>query len=73
MIIRLDKIVPAHTANFETDYTELLNLVVQMKQMEAIDKFLDDKIDSTYIVIDPLFGDCDFSRKGWAGKVRKDD
>lgn len=72
-IIRLDKIVPAHTANFETDYTELLNLVVQMKQMEAIDKFLDDKIDSTYIVIDPLFGDCDFSRKGWAGKVRKDD
>ena len=72
-IIRLDKIVPAHTANFETDYAELLNLVVQMKQMEAIDKFLDDKIDSTYIVIDPLFGDCDFSRKGWAGKVRKDD
>lgn len=72
-IIRLDKIVPAHTANFETDYTELLNLVVQMKQMKAIDKFLDDKIDSTYIVIDPLFGDCDFSRKGWAGKVRKDD
>ena len=72
-IIRLDKIVPAHTANFETDYTELLNLVVQMKQMEAIDKFLDDKIDSTYIVIDPLLGDCDFYRKGWAGTVRKDD
>lgn len=71
-IIRLDKIVPAHTANFETDYTELLNLVVQMKQMEAINKFVDDKLESTYIVIDPLFGDCDFSRKGWAQKVRQD-
>lgn len=72
-IIRLDKIVPAHTANFESDYTDLLNLVVQMKQMEAIDEFIDEKLDSTYIVIDPLFGDCDFSREGWAQKVRKDD
>lgn len=72
-IIRLDKIVPAHTANFESDYTDLLNLVVQMKQMEAIDEFIDEKIDSTYIVIDPLFGDCDFSREGWLQKVRKDD
>lgn len=71
-IIRLDKIVPAHTANFETDYTELLNQVVQMKQMEAINKFVDDKLESTYIVIDPLFGDCDFSRKGWSEKVRQD-
>lgn len=71
-IIRLDKIVPAHTANFETDYTDLLNLVVQMKQMEAINKFVDDKLGSTYIVIDPLFGDCDFSREGWAEKVRQD-
>ena len=72
-IIRLDKIVPAHTANFESDYTDLLNLVVQMKQMDAIDEFIDEKLDSTYIVIDPLFGDCDFSREGWAQKVRKDD
>lgn len=72
-IIRLDKIVPAHTANFESDYTDLLNLVVQMKQMEAINEFIDEKLDSTYIVIDPLFGDCDFSREGWAQKVRKDD
>lgn len=72
-IIRLDKIVPAHTADFSTDYTELLSLVTQQKQTEAIDNFLEDKLKSTYIVIDPLFGDCDFSREGWAQKVRKDD
>ena len=41
------------------------------KQMEAIESFIDKKIEETYIIIDPLFGDCDFSRKGWAGKVRK--
>ena len=72
-ILRLDRIVPAHTANFETDYTELLDIVVQQRQNEAIDKFIDDKLDSTYIVIDPLFGDCDFSRDGWAQKVRQEE
>ncbi len=72
-IIRLDKIVPAHTANFETDYTELLALVKNKRQLEAVDKFVNDKIDVTYIVIDPMFGDCDFSREGWERKFRKED
>ena len=43
------------------------------KTTEAIEKFLDDKIDTSYIIIDPLFGDCEFSRKGWSRKIRKDD
>ena len=71
-IVRLDKIVPAHTATFENDYTELLGRVRNEKTTEAINKFLDDKIKSNYIIIDPLFGDCDFSRKGWSEKIRKD-
>ena len=71
-IVRLDKIVPAHPATFENDYTELLDLVRGEKTMEAIDNFVDDKIKTSYIIIDPLFGDCDFSRKGWSEKIRKD-
>ena len=70
-IVRLDKIVPAHAATFENDYTELLEGVRNIKQQEAIDKFVETKIAETYIVIDPLFGDCDFSREGWKAKVRK--
>ena len=72
-IVRLDKIVPAHTATFESDYTELLGTVRQQKTMAAIDSFLDEKIESSYIIIDPLFKDCEFSRKGWSKKIRKDD
>ena len=72
-IVRLDKIVPAHTATFETDYTDLLGQVQQEKVNVAINKFLDEKIESSYIIIDPLFKDCEFSRKGWAAKIRKDD
>ena len=70
-IVRLDKIVPAHPATFENDYTELLDGVRSIKQQEAIDKFIDKKIAETYIIIDPIFGDCDFSREGWKAKVRK--
>ena len=72
-IVRLDRIVPAHAASFEADYTELLELVRNQKTTEAITNFLDEKIKSSYIVIDPLFKDCEFSRKGWSQRVRKDD
>ncbi len=70
-IVRLDKIVPSHAATFENDYTELLGMVRNTKQTEALNSFVEKKINETYIIIDPLFGDCDFSRKGWAQKVRK--
>ena len=71
-IVRLDKIVPAHTATFESDYTDLLGIVRTEKVMESINKFLDDKIKSSYIVIDPLYKDCEFSRQGWSERIRKD-
>lgn len=71
-IIRLDKILPAHPATLESDYSELAGLVGYARQMEAINAFIDKKIETSYIVIDPMFGDCDFNRKGWAKKVVKD-
>lgn len=64
-IIRVDKIIPAHTASFENDYTQILEGVQQKKQMEAVDAFLEEKIKSTYIVIDPMFKECEFSRESW--------
>ena len=64
-IIRVDKIIPAHTATFERDYTQILDKVRSGKQMEAVDAFLDEKIKDTYIVIDPLFKECEFSRDAW--------
>jgi peptidyl-prolyl cis-trans isomerase SurA len=64
-VIRVDKILPAHTATFENDYTQILESVEHQKQMEAVNAFLDAKIKSTYIVIDPLFAECEFSREAW--------
>ena len=67
-IIRVDKIIPAHTATFEKDYTLILDQVRLGKQMEAIDAFLEEKIKDTYIIIDPLFKECEFARDAWNKK-----
>jgi peptidyl-prolyl cis-trans isomerase SurA len=64
-IIRLDKVIPAHTATFEHDYNELLDQTQNKLAMEAIDKFLDKKISETKIYIDPIFKNCPFSRDNW--------
>ena len=67
-IIRVDKIVPAHSASFTNDYTELQNRVTMQRQMQAIDEFLEKKIKDTYIVIDPMYKECSFNRNIWATK-----
>jgi len=70
-IIKVDKIIPAHPATFSNDYTLLLGNAEQELKMKAIDDFIDEKIKSTYIVIDPMFEDCVFERDGWYEKFRK--
>jgi len=70
-IIRVDKIIPSHPASFTTDYSVLLNEAQQQKSLDAIDKFIEDKIKTTFILIDPLFKDCQFEHEGWTEKITK--
>ncbi len=70
-IVKVDKILPAHPATFQSDYTLLLDQATEVKRQEAIDEFINSKIKTTYIVIDPLFKDCVFEREGWEEKFRK--
>ena len=70
-IVKVDKILPAHTASFSNDYTLLLDQAQAELSQKAIDDFIESKIKSTYIIIDPLFGDCAFEKEAWLEKVRK--
>lgn len=70
-ILRVDRIIPAHTASFSQDYDNLLNEAKHKKQIKAIDDFIKSKIKSTYVVIDPIFKDCDFENPEWLEKIRK--
>ena len=64
-ILYLEKILPAHVATFNDDYSTLLSEIDAKNSKKAIDKFIEERIKTTYIVIDPLFQGCDFERKGW--------
>jgi len=70
-IIRVDKIIPAHPATFDHDYSQILDQVRYSRQMEAIDAFLEGKIKDTYIVIDPMYKNCPFSREIWSTKFTR--
>ncbi len=70
-IIKVDKILPAHPASFSTDYSILLDEAKSKRSMEAIDKFISDKIKVTHVILDPLFKDCQFNHEEWAEKFRK--
>lgn len=68
-IIRVDKIIPSHAASFDEDYDLMQNAAREKLSQEAIDKFLAEKIKTTYITIDPLFKDCSFSQGGLSDKI----
>ena len=70
-IIKVDKIIPAHTASFANDYDLMLQHARNKLQNEAIYNFIEEKIKTTYIIIDPLFKDCAFEKEGWSEKIRK--
>lgn len=69
-IIKVDKILPAHTATFENDFSQLQDEVRREKQQAAITEFLLKKISETKVVIDPMFKDCEFRHNIWSTKFR---
>ena len=64
-IVRLEKIRPSHPASFEEDFNVLLDIATNQKSVREIEKFIKEKQETTYIVIDPMFQKCDFRRDGW--------
>lgn len=70
-ILKVDRIIPAHAATFTHDYDQLMSQAKGEQQKKAIEAFVQDKIKSTYIVIDPIFKDCEYNNPEWKEKIRK--
>ena len=64
-VVKLDKIIPSHTANYKDDYVVIQGIADRKRQTEAIDKFVKEKQAVTYIKLDDLFKQCNFDREGW--------
>lgn len=64
-IVKLDNVLPAHTANIKDDYQSLSNAALADERTKAFDKWVKEKIGITYIKISEEFKTCDFLKKGW--------
>ena len=52
-----------HTADFAKDYVKIKDLALKEKQLSAIQEWMGEKIDDTYVSINRSYRDCDFSNK----------
>jgi peptidyl-prolyl cis-trans isomerase SurA len=64
-IIRFDKVILSHTATCKDDFIVVQNVGNTTLQKEAIDKFVKEKQEITYIKLDDMFKNCPFERSGW--------
>jgi peptidyl-prolyl cis-trans isomerase SurA len=64
-IVRLDKILPAHSANLKDDYQTLYDAALSKERTNTFEVWVKNKIAITYIKISEEFKGCDFLQKGW--------
>ncbi|MDO9580565.1 MAG: peptidylprolyl isomerase [Bacteroidales bacterium] len=64
-IVRLDKELPAHTANLKDDYQSLFNEALMNERNKVYAKWIKEKIETTYLKISDEFKSCNFLTKGW--------
>ncbi|MBR5856985.1 MAG: peptidylprolyl isomerase [Bacteroidales bacterium] len=64
-IIKLEEIIPSHTANLKQDFMIVQNIANNSKQMQAIDKFIKEKQATTLIIVDEMYHKCNFDKGGW--------
>jgi peptidyl-prolyl cis-trans isomerase SurA len=67
-IVRLDKVIPSHVATFKDDFYILQQMAKNEAINKALEEFIKEKQETTYIKIDPLFENCPFKRDGWIKK-----
>ena len=64
-MVRLTNRIEAHSANLAEDYQTIKDMYEAAESQAIIDKWLADKIKTTYVRIEDGWRDCDFQHKGW--------
>ena len=63
-ILLLKSKTEAHVADLAADYVKIMELALQKKKTESIEKWSDEKIKDTYVKINDSFMSCDF-KSNW--------
>lgn len=65
VLIKLKNRIEGHIANTSEDFQVLKTFVENIRKQEIIDKWLDNKIKTTYTRISPAWRDYKFQHEGW--------
>ncbi len=63
-ILLLKSRTESHTADLALDYVKIMELALQKKKTESIEKWSDEKIMDTYVNINDVYTECDF-KSNW--------
>jgi peptidyl-prolyl cis-trans isomerase SurA len=66
-ILTINDKLPEHKADYANDYLKIKELALRDKQIRAISKWMDEKIQETYVKIDKDYQECDFANN-WLKK-----
>ncbi|SHI49225.1 peptidylprolyl isomerase [Flavobacterium haoranii] len=66
-ILTVNSKLPEHKADYANDYLKIKELALKDKQIKAISKWMDEKIQETYVKIDKEYQECDFTNN-WLKK-----
>lgn len=64
-VVRLDDEIPAHRANLKDDYQFFYNAAMMSERQSSYQKWIREKIETTYIKISDEFKSCKFLEAGW--------
>jgi peptidyl-prolyl cis-trans isomerase SurA len=64
-LVKVDNILPAHTANLKDDYQNIYNSALNIERSKVYEKWIKEKIAITYIKVSEEFKSCDFLQNGW--------
>ncbi len=70
-VVKLLKIIPAHPASLEEDYIRLEEMALAAKRSKEFDAWVDKKIATMYIYIEPEFRNAEFENKNWVKSAKK--
>lgn len=64
-IVKLTERIPGHKASLAEDYNMLKQMYEEHAKLEIIKKWVEKKINETYVKIEDGWNNCDFEYKGW--------
>ncbi|MCQ2128327.1 MAG: peptidylprolyl isomerase [Bacteroidaceae bacterium] len=65
VLAKLKNRIPRHRATMNDDFQVLKDVVLEKRRAEVLHKWVQDKIKTTYVRINPRYRDCEYEYTGW--------